>query len=375
MTGPRSLHIVSSLRLSAGGPTQSVTRLCESLNALGAPAEIATVADPEEAPIHPPHVPVHAFPLHAPLRLRRSPELAAFLRQEAHRFDLIHVHGLWEWPGRYARRAALSAGKPLVLSPRGMLEPWSLRQNAWVKRLALALWERRNLEGAALLHATADTEAEQFRAMGLHTPIAVVPNGLDFPDPRRVEGANPPIALFLSRFHPKKGADLLLRAWATLAPSDWQLVLAGPDPDGLQAQLEVLARNLGLGGRVAFLGAHYDDAKWDLFRRSSLFVLPSHSENFGNVVAEALSQGLPVIATQGTPWKDLEPRGCGWWVPPTAEGLATALKAALALPQTALADMGRKGQAWARSAFSAEAAAREMLRHYEDLSAHGPHRP
>jgi glycosyltransferase involved in cell wall biosynthesis len=369
MTGPRTLHVVSSLMLDSGGPTQSVGQLCAALAVLGAPAEIATVqADRETLPLDL-LTPLHTFPIATPRRLRRSPGLARFLLEEARRFDLIHVHGLWEWPGCYARRAAEASRKPLVISPRGMLEPWSLRQNRLTKHLALALWERRNLDSAALLHATAEMEAQNFRILGLHNPVAVIPNGLDSPCPLPGPRASTQRVLFLSRLHPKKGADLLLRAWARLGSkrSGWNLMIAGPDENGYQAALVAEAGRLGLGDTVKFLGPVYGDAKWDLIRGADLFVLPSHSENFGNVVVEALSQGVPVITTHGTPWRDLAEKGCGWWVPTSETALEGALAEALALRPSGLSAMGGKGEAWSRSTFSARAVAATMLRHYQDL--------
>jgi len=369
MTGPHSLHVISSLNLASGGPTQSVIHLCEALNALGAPAEIATGQAGGETVPTDLLTPLHTFPIVSPRKLRRSPGLARFLMEEARRFDIIHVHGLWEWPGRYARRAAQASHKPLVISPRGMLEPWPLQQNRFTKRLALALWERRNLDSAALLHATAEMEAQNFRRLGLSNPVAIIPNGLDSPSP--LPGPRPSTrrVLFLSRLHPKKGADLLLRAWARLGSrrSGWHLALAGPDENGYQAVLSAEAGRLGLGDTVQFLGPVYGDAKWDLIRSADLFVLPSHSENFGNVVVEALSQSVPVIATHGTPWRDLAEKGCGWWVPTSESALAEALAEALALGPNGLAAMGGKGEAWSRSTFSAGAVAATMLRHYQDL--------
>jgi glycosyltransferase involved in cell wall biosynthesis len=377
MTGPRSLHVVSSLSLASGGPTQSVTRLCEALLAAGAPAEIATVQAPLEELPPAGATPVHVFPVASPQRLRRAPGLDAFLQTEARRFDLIHVHGLWEWPGVCARRTALAQGLPLVISPRGMLEPWSLRQRSFLKHLALSTWEGRNLAACRLLHATAATEAAQFRALGLRQEICTAPNPITFPEEQPSSGRDRTL-LFLSRFHPKKGPDLLLRAWAgvqAVFPS-WTLELRGPDPDGYRAQLESLAAGLGLGrDRVTFGEAIYGAAKEALFRRAGLFVLPTHSENFGNVVGEALASGLPVITTTGAPWEGLRGQGCGWWVEPQVEALAAALREALSLSEEARADMGAAGRAWMQRAFSPAAVASQMIQAYERLTGGAGRRP
>lgn len=376
--GPRSLHVVSSLDLRAGGPTQSVARLCEALNALGAPAEIATVLTPGEPSQIPDGTRVHTFPPGFPARVRRSPELGQFLLRETGRFDLVHVHGLWQWPGLQARWAAERAGRPLVLSPRGMLEPWSLRQRPLVKRLALATWEGRTLASCRLLHATAASEAAQFQALGFRGPCCIVPNPIEIPD---LPGQPKPVGrreiLFMSRFHPKKGVDLLLQAWARLQGEfpDWRLHLRGPDPDGYRSRMEDLAASLGIPpGSLQFGPAVDGPEKAALVGSASLFVLPSHSENFGNVVAEALAAGVPVVTTFGTPWEELQTRGCGWWIPVSTEALMAALREALTQAPEALAQMGARGRSWMMQEVSPGVVASRMLAAYRGLFPSGSHR-
>lgn len=369
--GPRSLHVVSSLRLSSGGPTESVVRLCEALNALGAPAEIATVASPGDQAEPAAGTPVHAFPLAAPAPLRRSPGLAAFLDAEAGRFDVVHVHGLWQCPGVYARRAALRHGRPLVLSPRGMLEPWAMAQRGWLKRLALWTWEGRNLRAARVIHATSEAEAAGVRSLALGAPCLVVPNGVAAPAP--VEDGPRRDVLVLGRYHPVKGGDLLIQAWGRL----WRdfpgcsLRFAGPDDGGTRAAWEALASRLGIGASaIAFDGPVTGAAKWPLLRGARVLALPSHSENFGNVVLEALSQGTPVLASDRTPWSSLAERECGWWVPNEPASLERALRRALALPE----EEGRRMREHAvrhASSFSWEAVARRFLEIYGRLDGPG----
>lgn len=367
---PRSLHVISSLRLSSGGPTESVVRLCEALNALGAPAEIATVAGPGETGPEPGDTPVHACALAGSPRLRRSPELAALLDRDAPRFDVIHVHGLWQWPGVAARRAALRHGRPLVISPRGMLEPWALRQRAWLKGLALRTWEGRNLRACDLFHATSESEAARIRALGYGQACRVVPNGIEVPGLSSLPSGEPRRSiLFLGRFHPVKGGDLLLRAWAGLQAEfpGWRLVMAGPDEEGTRARWESLARSLDLPASAIHFGDPVSGmAKAQLFASAGLLALPSHSENFGNVVLEALAHGVPVLTTRGTPWAGLETHGCGWWVPCEEAALREALGSALALSDEARAAMGARGRAWARD-FAWSAIAASMAAAYEDL--------
>jgi glycosyltransferase involved in cell wall biosynthesis len=362
---------VSSLDLASGGTTQSVAQLCEALNRLGAAAEIATVVTPGAERLVPATTPVHAFPLAWPARLRRSPGLAAFLDREAPRFDVLHVHALWQWPGVYGRRAALRHGKPLVLSPRGMLEPWSLQQRAGLKRLALATWEGRNLRACALLHATAESEAEGFRKLGLVGEIRVIPNGVELPPPPapRPDGG-PRSLLFCSRYHPKKGLDLLLQAWARLAPEfpDWTLSLHGPDPEGHRAKVEALARSLALPETRLRIGdALHGPAKEAAFAGADLFILPTYSENFGNVVAEALAHGVPVITTTGAPWQGLRDHGCGWWVPPELDALTAALREALGLSAAERRALGARGRAWMGATHPWDGVAAAMAEAYQSL--------
>lgn len=266
---------------------------------------------------------------------------------------VVHQHGIWAPFSVTAGRCAKRRGLPLLLSPHGMLEPWAMAHHRWRKWLAMLAYQRRNLESADVLHATSKAEAERFREIGLTAPIAEISLGVDpIPsEPRNPEAAAAPKerrqVLFLSRIHPKKGIDLLLEAWAGLDAPEWELVIAGNDDGGHQAELEALARKLSLGrDRVRFAGPLFGAEKDTAFRRADLFVLPSHSENFGIVVPEALQYGLPVITTTGTPWHALPEEDCGWQIGPTIAALGETLANALALPDEKRRAMGERGRAF-----------------------------
>lgn len=355
--------------LSSGGPTQSLANLCLSLQAIGTHAPIATLG--EQPPVGlPPNLELHAFPTRPPHFLGRSPALERFLIDTPS--DLIHAHGIWLWSTRHARRAAAERQVPFVISPRGSLEPWCLNDKRHKKQLAWGLWERTNFHSAALLHATSIMEADTLRNLGLIQPIALVPNGLEFPPPCHGNKGTRRRAIFLSRFHQKKGVDYLLRAWAEAQPlhPDWDLCLAGPDEGGTRAAMEQLARDLGVTESVTFSGPVYGLDKWSALAASDLFILPSHSENFGNVVVEALSQGVPVLTTRGTPWIELEHQQAGWCVP--LGDLAAALTRALALPRSELETMGARGSYWARTHFHASVTGVLMQQAYQWLLGQGP---
>lgn len=295
------------------------------------------------------------------------------LKREA---DLLHTHGLWLHPSWAALGWKKKFSKPHVVSVRGMLEPWAWRHKAWKKRPVWWLWERRNLETASLLHATSEQEARSIRERGLAAPIAVIPNGVELPEKRgggmaKAESRKR-MALFLSRIHPVKGLPMLLEAWAKLRPAGWRLHIAGPDEGGHCAELERQAAALGLGETVAFAGPLAGAAKEAAYREADLFILPTHSENFGIAVAEAMAHGLPVITTYGAPWKVLEEERCGWWVPVSVEGIAAALDEAVRRSPEELAAMGARGRRVVEEGFSWDGIAHEMIACYEWLLGRGP---
>lgn len=282
------------------------------------------------------------------LSLEFRKDLDSMLRAE--NVSLIHTHGIWLPVNHHASQAGRRLKIPVVVHPHGMLEPWSLEYKYWKKKLAMLAFQRRDLDAAAALVATSESESQSFRDLGLKQPIAIVPNGvsmegLTFDRGSFVSGPKN-IALFLSRIHPKKGIPDLLRAWADLRRPDWLLRIVGPEEVGHLAECESLARALGISSEVEFIGEVNGRAKAVIFEEASLFVLPTYSENFGIVVAEALSYGLPVITTHGTPWQDLVSHGCGWWVPCGEPSVKEALAEAMGMSWQQRLAMGKRGQAY-----------------------------
>ena len=233
-----------------------------------------------------------------------------------------------------------------------MLEPWSLQQNRLFKGLAWRFLEKRNHEGATLIHATALEEARSIRAMGIQTPIVVAPNGIVMPAERMAEVSDRPTALFLSRLHPKKGLDMLLQVWAELARPDWLLRIAGSGDEAYVLHLQETAARLGLANRVEFSGPLHGAQKSAAFWSASFFVLPTFSENFGNAVAEALAHGTPVITTHGAPWSVVRDGEMGWWIPAEPGALRKALAEAMECSPVDLRSMGQRGRKHARGAYS-----------------------
>jgi glycosyltransferase involved in cell wall biosynthesis len=235
------------------------------------------------------------------------------------------------------------------------------------------LYQRRDLSLAAAFHATAPSEAKSLRDLGFQQPIICIPNGIRHSDAnlaadrRDRESPNSRTALFLSRFHPKKGLPLLVEAWQRVAPEGWRLLAVGPDEGGHRHDIERLTEKFGIRESWEFRDMVTGDEKWRLLGNADLFILPTHSENFGNVVAESLTAGTPVITTTGAPWSELSNRQCGWWTEPTVDGIAAALKEATELPNTTLSEMGHRGRVWASQEFAWPGIAQRMANAYEAI--------
>jgi glycosyltransferase involved in cell wall biosynthesis len=287
--------------------------------------------------------------------------------------DIVHQHGIWQYSGIISARLREARGVPLIVSPHGMLAPRAMAHRASRKRLAWWLYQRRVLEAADMFHVTSDRERDDVRALGLRQPVAVVPFGIDVPEACPVRTNSGPLtALFLSRIHPIKGILDLVHAWGQVRPAGWRLVIAGPDECGHTAEVAAAVKQLGLAESVSLRGACWGADRDSLMDASDLFVLPSHSENFGLIVAEACARGLPVITTQGTPWRSIQDNGCGWWVPVGVEGLSEGLQEACRLERSELEAVGRRGWQMVASSYSWQTATDRLLSVYDWLLGRGP---
>jgi glycosyltransferase involved in cell wall biosynthesis len=309
--------------------------------------------------------------------LWRSPELWRALRSSAPRADVLHSHGMWMMPNVYPGWAGRVSNAPLVISPHGTLSSWALRHSRWKKSAVWALLQGRVVRGAACLHATAEEEYREFRALGLEQPVCVIPNGVDVPPAdvavaRRTSQAERTL-LYLGRLHAKKGIDRLLRAWAVVAGErpGWSLRIVGPDDGAEGKALRALAASLGLT-RVAFAGAVYGADKWREYQSASAYVLPTHSENFGLTVAEALAAGTPAVTTRGAPWSGMLRERCGLWIEQGLDPLVEALRQITRLDPAELSAWGARGRAWMLRDYRWDTIVEQMSDVYGWLRAGGP---
>ena len=382
----RVLHIIGGISRETGGPSRS----CQGLVA----AECRAGIDAWIWPINGgdpwiPGVRKCEIGIGVGDRCRCTAELK--------KFDLVHLHGIWDMRLHKVAVMCRKAGVPYVIAPRGMLEPWSLKQKWFKKRIARFLYQDRDLKKAAALHATAKSEAEQFRRLGFKNKIIVSPNGVNVPEKGlgiRDRGSDSQWrALFVSRMHPKKGVLELVESWARVfkekgkvkSEKVWtcELVYTMNGEEERAYEQKVKERILALGmsyqdkdGKIhsptptlhsnfILTGPLDDEDKWNAYARADLFVLPTYSENFGIVVAEALWAGVPVITTKGTPWKELEGRKCGWWVELSA--LDYALREATATSAIDLHLLGQNGRELVEERYTWNAVCDEMVCGYEEV--------
>ena len=379
------LHVVASYLPATryGGTVVSAHGLCRALAARGHDVHVYTtsVNGPDDSDV--PHgepvdrdgVKVWYFRCPSLRFLYRAPDLGRALHAHVHEFDVVHTQAVYLWPMWAAARAAARARVPYVVSPRGMLERDLIsRKRPFLKALWIAAIERHNLERAAAIHVTSRREADEAAALGLNLPpMHEIPNGLTLdgdasgpvsPAISRVI-AGGPFVLFLGRLNWKKGLDRLLAAAARLA--DVRVVIAGNDEDHYLRVVESLAARHDLAGRVHLTGDVRGADKAALLQHASLLALPSYSENFGNVVIEAMAAGRPVIVSKDVGLAPMvEQQGVGLVVDGDSGRLAAAIERLLTDAPLAKS-MGERGRVVAGRDYSWAAAAERMAALYESV--------
>ena len=305
-----------------------------------------------------------------------SPDMARALNCKVPEVDLVHSQMPFIYPTLATSRSAQEFNKPHFYHQRGVLGSEHLKFRSLKKRLYINLVERRILRNATTLIALTETETESYRALGVDTPTAIVPNGIDVEryrqSPDAGEGCwNFPqdtvVILFLARLHPLKGADKLVRAFLRIKDSfpNAVLVMAGPDEFGLEAGLREVIRDAGASQRVVFPGMVSGRDKINLLARANLFCLPSHAEGFSMAVLEALASGTPVLLSPGCHFPEVEAAGVGRVAPSDPDRLAAALAELLAQP----AEMSRMREAcvvFVREGYSWEHILDRLLDAYEE---------
>lgn len=326
-------------------------------------------------------VPLHVFDKQGPSSFGYC--LGLSNRLQSTHLDLLHTHGLWMFPSVAVSTWGKRTGKPWIVSPHGMLDPWAIENSRLKKRLAGLAYENKHLRGAACLHALCQAEADAIRAYGLTNPIAVIPNGVELPE-LPAECANPgwavdlpegaQVLMFLGRLHPKKGLPALLQAWACVCCSSepqWILVIAGWDQNGHRAELERIAFDLGIQSSVLFVGPQFGPQKAVSLQRANAFVLPSFSEGLPMAVLEAWAYGLPVLMTPQCNLPEGFAEGAAFAMEPDCASIAIALTALFGLSVESRKQMGESGRQLVEHRFAWPALASTMYEVYQWILGQG----
>ena len=381
------LHVTPSMSPEWGGPAIVVSELTSELSLQGVCCDIVATRGHRVGinQIAPPDVPIYSFDTGFPARLwtAYSAELSRFLNERAGRYDLIHIHEVWHYPGYAAFHAARKHKLPCVLTIHGELSEWGLRQKALKKRIYMFVLMDRILRNVNALHAITRAEKEQVVKLGYKTPVVVAPNGIEpapfeaLPDPVEFIQRFPVlkgkrIILFLGRLHAKKGLDILARSFSTIAKrfEDIVLLVVGPNKFGTREKMESILRSEDLLGRAVFTGLLTGEDKLAAMNCADLFVLPSHSDVLGIAVLEAMAARLPVVITEGCEFPEVSEHGAGFVVEadevPIAEAITMLLSDADLRKR-----MGQQGRKLVIERYTWQVAAATMANLYKTLVAGG----
>lgn len=362
------LQVISGLNINSGGPSQSVYNLTKGLRNNGADAQILTFASLDHKNIAVEDF-IHVLPVSKFNFTRYSKLFLNFL--EDNDYEIYHGHGIWQLPVHKTVQFTKKKNRPYIISPRGMLRPWALERSRLKKQIALKLYQKKDLVNAACLHATSQIEAIELKELGFKNPVAVIPNGIDlseYPIISESKGSESKTILFLSRIYPKKGMEELIDAWSLIDKSirkNWNIKVVGNGSEKYINGLRKLISEKKLENEIEFSGPKYGKEKINAFHTADIFVLPTHGENFGMAIAEALACGLPVITTKGAPWEELISYRAGWWIDLGVEPLAEALTKAMQLSDEERKIMGLNGRRLVEEKYSIDIVAKKMIELYE----------
>ena len=370
----RVAHVIPALATRTGGPAVGTVESVRALAPLGIESTIFATdlaaaassrrqrrASRADLPAGVDAVDARLYPARRPHRVAFSPALDRALAGAVGSYDVVHIHSLYLYPQLAGFRAAKRHRVPYIVSPHGALDPFLRQRGRARKALTELLWQRRMLEGAAALHLTTDGEAALVADVAPAVPRAVVPNGIRWDEfqglpsarsfrERHLGGHDGPLVMFLGRITFKKGIDVLVRAFALVAHEepDCRLAIVGPDDEGRTPSLEAIAERAGVRDRVHFVEMVTGAERLAALAAADVWALPSHTENFGIAVAEALAAGRAVVVSPAVNIAgDIEHADAGIVCEPAVEPLAAQLLALLHDEPRRLA-LGERARAFAR---------------------------
>lgn len=358
------LHVINSMSSSDGGPAYTTLLTLKGTRAVGLDVEVLTNESvPGKEPISDdPAIRYLPRPIISDNYWKYTKVFSRGL-SEIEGVDIYHIQGLWLYSGYITARHAQRQGLPYIITLHGTLHPKALAHSSLLKKTALFLYQRRQLEQAACIHVTCKEEMDAYRSLGLTNPVAVIPNPIVCHDVEKPVFADRVKRVgFLGRLYEYKHPERLLEVWSRL-DEPGELLIMG---DGEQEFVSFLKREITRLklSRVRLIGWVSGKEKNSLLASLTCLVVPSDFENFGMIVPEALLQEVPVIASTGSPWEILETYGCGRWVNNDTDTLTKTIQDLLDLDQKTLHDMGQKGRKLVVEKYTLEAVSLQMKQMY-----------
>ena len=362
----RIVHYIPSIDRTAGGTSTYMQVLAKELGKI---AEVHIITHISDNPLPMENCKVHYVTAYHPFNGIFKAEVNTLFDEISP--DVVHVNCCWMPVCSVVQRMAQKRGYKVVLTPHGMLEPWIVNRHYWTRKLpALILYQKAAIQRADCIQATADSERDNLLKLGYNGNVKVVKLGIDA-DGIEIKKSwkKTRQILFLSRVHVKKGINFLIEAASMLRNElqGYKIIVAGEGDGDYVAALKRQIADYGLQDMVKLIGGVYGNDKWKLIQTSDFFVLPTHSENFGLAIAEALASGTPVITTVGTPWSDLNNSHAGAWIEIGTQPLVDTLRKFLALTDEELERMGRNGRKLIETKYSAKVMAEKMMEVYQEI--------
>jgi len=380
----KSIHIIENIDNNYGGPAKSVPFLIKYLNNIKINSKIISIQLKENEKndiCESNNIEIVSTKFQGPKFLRFSYKLSNLIKNNLTPNTIIHTQSLWNYPPFCAFKISEKFKIPLVVSIRGNLYDWNLKKSKWKKDLAMTFFQMNMLNNASCIHATEINELKAIRNLGIKTPIALIPNGIETKEFEKLPSKKSSIVdleldenkkylLFMSRIDPKKGLEYLINSFIELEKKykNWDIIIAGPvyNKKYFDDILKKIKDN-NIDSKVHIFDMVTGLKRLQIFSISDLFILPAHTENFGMVIGEAMASKIPVITTTGTPWKILNEQNAGWCVDLSQKNITASIELAFNKDSKELEKMGEKCYSIIKNEFTWDSVAEKMSSLYSWL--------
>ncbi|WP_302577224.1 glycosyltransferase [Phocaeicola barnesiae] len=356
-----------SLDIKSGGPALSTYLTLKGLKENGVSAEIVMPPLRKGGKLIADDIDVHYTLVIRNRRFGYMPKLTNTL-QNLGKYDLYHIQGIWQYLGHGVASYARKNKKPYIVTLRGMMYPQALAHSAIIKKISLLLYQRKDLSQAACIQATCIEEMNYYRSLGFMNPVAVLPNPIEVANiiDRPIRTNSCFRIGYLGRIHSRKRIERLIYAFYTLRNElhNAELLIIGADDQQYEEFLHKEVERLQLKN-IHFTGFLTGKEKDEAIMSLSYLVVPSDFENFGNIVTEALVRGVPVIASKGMPWQELEDYHCGWWIDNDQETINRTIMKAYETSEMDRIQMGMNGKRLMKEKYAVDVLGLKMKQLYE----------